>query len=77
MAEALVDNYSAQTYSPVVNPQLTVSIDATGKVTITWAAGTLVGSSSVHGTYAPITGATSPYVVTPTSGTTMFYQVTQ
>jgi len=61
----------------VANPQLTVSMDATGKVTISWAAGTLVGSSTVHGTYAPVTGATSPYVVTPTAGATMFYQVTQ
>jgi hypothetical protein len=64
-------------YVAVTNPNLTVSVDATGKVTISWAAGTLVSSSTVHGTYAPVTGATSPLVITPTAGGTMFYQVKQ
>ncbi len=77
LAEGLVDNFSVQTYVPVVDPQLKVATDSTGKVTITWAAGTLVASPTVKGAYTPVTGATSPYVVTPTAGTTMFYQVTQ
>ncbi len=64
-------------YVAVVNPNLTVSMDASGKVTITWAAGTLVSSPTVKGTYTPVNGATSPYVVTPAAGTTTFYQVQQ
>jgi hypothetical protein len=64
-------------YVAVVNPNLTVSMDASGKVTITWAAGTLVSSPTVKGTYTPVNGATSPYVVTPSAGTTMFYQIRQ
>jgi hypothetical protein len=77
LAEGIVDNFSVQTYVPYVDPQLKVATDSTGKVTISWAAGTLVASPTVKGTYTPVTGATSPYVVTPTAGTTMFYQVKQ
>jgi len=57
------------------NPQLTIGWSA-GKVTITWTAGTLVSSSKVNGTYTPVTGAVSPYVVSPT-GPAMFYRVMQ
>ena len=56
------------------NPQLTIGFSA-GKVTITWAAGTLVSSPTVNGTYTPVTGATSPYVVSPATGQAMFYRV--
>ncbi len=64
-------------YTAAFTPNLTVSMDATGKVTMSWAAGTLVSSSTVHGTYTAVTGATSPLVITPTAGATMFYQVKQ
>jgi len=57
------------------NPQLTIAFSA-GKVTVTWTAGTLVSSPTLNGTYAPVTGATSPYVVSP-SGQAMFYRVMQ
>ncbi|MBI4324166.1 MAG: hypothetical protein HY674_02765 [Chloroflexi bacterium] len=43
-------------------------------MTITWSAGILVSSPTLQGTYAPVTGATSPHVVTPASGT-LFYRV--
>jgi hypothetical protein len=62
--------------TPGFNPQLRIGIDATGKVTITWTTGTLVSAPSVDGTYAPIAGAKSPYVITPTGGAT-FYRVMQ
>jgi len=58
------------------NPQLKISRDSTGKVTITWATGTLVSSPAVQGTYTPVAGAVSPYVVTPSS-TGIFYRVQQ
>ena len=63
-------------YSGVFAPQLKVAIDAAGKVTITWAAGTLVSSPTVQGTYTPVTGAATPFVVTP-AGAATFYQVMQ
>jgi hypothetical protein len=66
------------TYAPMVVTEFDPSLMAVitgGNVTITWDTGTLVGSGTVDGTYAPVTGATSPY--TPPAGTTMFYQVTQ
>jgi hypothetical protein len=63
-------------YVAVFDPQLKVGVDATGKLTITWATGTLVSSPTVQGTYTTVTGATSPYVATPTGGA-MFYRVQQ
>jgi hypothetical protein len=58
------------------NPQLTIGFSA-GKVTVTWAAGTLVSSPTVNGTYTPVQGAVSPYVVSPPTGRAMFYRVMQ
>src|SRR6266481_4684245 len=63
-------------YVAVFDPQLKVGVDATGKLTITWATGTLVSSPTVPGSYGPVQNATSPYVVTPTGGA-MFYRVQQ
>jgi hypothetical protein len=63
-------------YSAIVDAQLKVGM-AAGKVTITWVAGTLVSSSTVNGIYAPVTGAASPYAVTPAAGTSMFYRIKQ
>ncbi len=64
-------------YSAVFNPQLKIGVDSTGKVTITWSAGTLASSPTVQGAYTPVTGATSPHVVTPAAGTATFYQIKQ
>ncbi len=59
------------------NPGLSISTDpSTGKVTISWTTGTLVSSPTVNGAYSAVTGATSPYVVTPT-GQATFYRVQQ
>ena len=58
-----------------VDPQLKATAQA-GKIVVTWASGTLVSSPTVKGTYAPVSGATSPYTVTPTTGA-MFYQIQQ
>jgi hypothetical protein len=64
-------------YSAVFDPALKTSIDATGKVTITWTTGTLVSSPTVDGTYEPVAGATSPYPVNTTAATAKFYRVKQ
>ena len=60
----------------VFDPQMKISINNTGKVTITWTSGTLVASPTPQGSYAPVSNATSPYVFTPGS-TPMFYRVKQ
>jgi hypothetical protein len=64
-------------YSTVFAPQLQVSRDVAGKVTLTWTTGTLVSSPTVDGTYAPVLNATSPFVVTPAPGSATFYKVMQ
>jgi len=61
-------------YSAAVNPALTVHLDATGKVVITWSVGTLVTSPTVNGTYTPVANATSPYTATPTDAM-RFYRI--
>jgi hypothetical protein len=76
LAEGIVQNFSIKTWAPVLDPKLAVAVQS-GKVVITWASGTLVSSPTVKGTYAPVTGATSPFSVTPAPNTTMFYQVQQ
>ena len=62
-------------YVAAFNPQLKIGADAAGKVTITWTTGTLVSSPTVQGTYQPVPGAASPFVVTPAAGSTTFYKV--
>jgi len=64
-------------YLAVFNPQLKIGYNAAGKITITWTAGTLVSSPTVNGTYTAVTGATSPYVVSPPAGQAMFYRAKQ
>jgi hypothetical protein len=64
-------------YVGVFDPQLKIGADSTGKTTVTWSAGTLVSSPTVLGTYTPVAGAASPFVVAPSGGTTMFYRVKQ
>jgi hypothetical protein len=64
-------------YVAVIDPQLKVGTDPTGKVSITWTTGTLVSSPTVQGSYTPVTGATSPFLVTPTTAGATFYRVKQ
>jgi len=58
-------------YTTVVDSQLKISKSA-DKITITWSGGTLVSSDTINGTYSTVTGATSPYVVTPSSSAKFF-----
>jgi hypothetical protein len=69
-------DYGDYVASSSFNPQLGIALSA-GKITVTWAAGTLVSSPTVNGTYKPVTGAASPYVVSPAAGGAMFYRVMQ
>jgi elongation factor Ts len=57
---------------------ITLHIAADGTITLTYT-GTLVSSDTVNGTYAPVSGATSPFQVKPKSGTkaAAFYQSKQ
>jgi hypothetical protein len=64
-------------YVAAFNAQLKISTDASGKVTLTWTAGTLVSSPTVQGSYIPVQNATSPYVATPAGAATTFYRVKQ
>jgi hypothetical protein len=59
----------------VINSHVRIGVNANGKVTITWTAGTLLSSPSVDGTYAPVPGATSPLVVAPPQGAASFYRI--
>jgi hypothetical protein len=63
-------------YSAIFDPQLKILPGPTGKVTLTWASGTLVSSATVKGTYTAVPNATSPWAVTPGGGA-MFYRVKQ
>ena len=63
-------------YVATFDPQLKIGHDTTGKLIITWTAGTLVSSPTVQGTYNSVTGASSPYVV-PLTTSVMFYKVKQ
>jgi len=62
-------------YVGVFNPQLKIGADATGKVSISWATGTLMSSPTVQGIYSVVPNATSPMVVTPAGAATTFYRV--
>lgn len=72
-AEAIYENFSIQPFQVIVDPNLSVTREG-GQVVIRWAAGTLVSSATVNGTYTPVAGATSPYPVNA-SAETMFYQI--
>jgi hypothetical protein len=76
LGEAVFQSFSVKTYTPTVDPQLAIA-HTNGKAVITWVSGTLVSSPTVNGTYAPITGATSPYSVTPEAGKAVFYRIQQ
>jgi len=46
----------------------------TGGVQLKWSSGTLLQATSVSGPWTPVTGATSPYVTSPT-GPQKFFKV--
>ena len=62
---------------PVVYAMLHISVNPTGKVTITWPVGTLVSAPTLVGPYTDVPAATSPYVVTPSPSSRMFYRLRQ
>jgi hypothetical protein len=64
-------------YVATFYPQLKVATDATGKMTITWAAGTLVSAPTVQGPYTPVSSAVSPYSFTPPKAGATYYRVKQ
>ena len=49
---------------PAVIPTLSVTSNANGTFTLTYT-GTLLSADTVNGTYAPVSGAASPYTVNP------------
>jgi hypothetical protein len=59
-------------------PTLAFQVAADGTVTLSYT-GTLVSSDTVNGTYQPVSGATSPFTVKPTTTgkTATFYQAQQ
>ncbi len=64
-------------YVASFSPQLQVTTDSTGKLTISWAVGTLVSAPVVQGPYSPVAGAASPYAFTPPRSGAMYYRVMQ
>jgi hypothetical protein len=53
---------------PPVNPVISsVTANANGTITVTYAGGVLEASPSLAGPYAPVQGASSPYTFTPTT----------
>ena len=62
--------------STTFDPQLKITKDATGKVTITWTTGTLMSAPTLDGAYTAVNGASSPFDVTST-GQATFYRVKQ
>jgi len=65
--------------STVFDPQLRISVDGTGQVTISWSTGTLLSSPTVGGTYTEVSGASAPsYQFTPAPGAgATFFKVRQ
>lgn len=63
------------TSSPAPTPTISFAKNASGQLVITYV-GTLVASVTVNGTYTPVAGATSPYIV-PTTGAAMFFRAQQ
>ena len=64
-------------YVATFDPQLKVGMDVSGKMTITWAAGTLVSSPTVQGPYSAVSSAVSPYSITPPKSGALYYRVKQ
>lgn len=73
VAQAIYGSFTVQPFQAVFDPQLKALLQS-GKVVISWASGTLVASPTVTGNYLPVSGASSPYSVTPQGGS-MFFKV--
>jgi len=76
LAQGVNLSFSVKAYTAVADPQLKVAW-SNGKAVVSWASGTLVSSTTVNGTYAPVSGATSPFSVTPEVNKSVFYRVQQ
>jgi hypothetical protein len=59
---------------PIENVHIAIQRNTNGQVVLEWPAGTLQAADIVTGTYQTVTGATSPYTVTPGEAHT-FYRV--
>jgi hypothetical protein len=59
---------------PIENVTLTIRQNASGTITLEWIAGTLQAADTVKGTYQTVSGAQSPWTVTP-AGAQKFYRV--
>ena len=60
---------------PPAPPSLSIAKNVSGQPVITYV-GTLLSSTTVNGTYLPVVGATSPYLV-PTAGPAKFFRAQQ
>jgi hypothetical protein len=73
--KALSPTAIATHYSAAQTGAITLNISlSTGKPTITWSSGTLQQATSLSGTWADVTGASSPYSP-PTTSEAMFYRL--
>jgi hypothetical protein len=61
--------------SAPVSVVVSARLNASGQVVIEWSSGTLLSADTVNGTYLPVAGATSPYVVNPANAPAKFYRV--
>ena len=50
---------------PIEDVRIAIQKNTNGQVVLEWAAGTLEAADIVTGTYQTVTGATSPYAITP------------
>ena len=64
-------------YVATFDPQLKTATDASGKMIITWAAGTLVSGPTAQGPWTSVPSAASPYSFTPPKSGAMYYRVQQ
>lgn len=73
------DAASPVAYQPTaaqITARPTVKVGKSGNSVVITFSGTLTSSSTVNGTYTPVSGATSPYTV-PTTGAAGFYRAKQ
>ena len=61
--------------SPPLPVLITITTTSKGQLTITWPSGTLQSAATAQGPYTNVTGAVSPYPVTPTPSGQKYYRV--
>jgi hypothetical protein len=72
---ATVANNTFATYGPIVPPAVTLQIQKVdGQLMLTWTSGTLQSAPNVTGPYTNMSGASSPYMLMP-STTQQFFRV--